>query len=112
MRGKSPEVRRPAGRLACHLLSLEPNQMSRHTLDVRPVRLRLKSPFRISGYVFEATDAIVATISDGAASGRGEAAGIYYTGDTLDHMLAEIEQARAEVEAGADRAALQTLLPP
>ena len=86
--------------------------MSRRSLDVRPVRLRLKSPFRISGYVFEATDAIVATISEGAHSGRGEAAGVYYTGDLLDHMLAEVETARAEIEAGADRASLQSLLPP
>ena len=51
--------------------------MSRRSLDVRPMRLRLKSPFRISGYVFEATDAVVATISEGAHSGRGEAAGGY-----------------------------------
>src|SRR3954451_23012127 len=86
--------------------------MSRRTLDVRPLRLRLKSPFRISGYVFEATDAIVATLSEDGHSGRGEASGVYYTGDNLDHMLAEIEAARAEIEAGADRGALQSLLPP
>ena len=51
--------------------------MPRRTLDVRSVRLRLKSPFRISGYVFEATDAIVATITEAGRRGRGEAAGVY-----------------------------------
>lgn len=99
-------------RPTCHLPNLEPDKMPRRTLDVRPLKLRLKSPFRISGYVFEATDAIVATIGEDGHAGRGEASGIYYTGDNLEHMLAEIEAARAEIEAGAGRGALQTLLPP
>jgi L-alanine-DL-glutamate epimerase-like enolase superfamily enzyme len=86
--------------------------MPQRSLDVRAVRLRLKSPFRISGYVFEATDAIVATVTEGGQSGRGEASGVYYTGDDLAHMLGEIERARAAIEAGADRAELQSVLPP
>jgi L-alanine-DL-glutamate epimerase-like enolase superfamily enzyme len=86
--------------------------MPRRNLDVRAVSLRLKSPFRISGYVFEATDAIVATVTEGGRRGTGEAAGVYYTGDDLPHMLAEIEKARNAIEAGADRTELQTLLPP
>ena len=86
--------------------------MGKRKLDVRPLQLRLKSPFRISGYVFKATDAIVATITDNGHCGRGEAAGVYYTGDDLAHMLAEVERARDAIEAGADRAELQTLLPP
>ncbi|MDB5721095.1 MAG: dipeptide epimerase, partial [Alphaproteobacteria bacterium] len=49
--------------------------MGKRKLDVRPLQLRLKSPFRISGYVFKATDAIVATITDNGHRGRGEAAG-------------------------------------
>jgi L-alanine-DL-glutamate epimerase-like enolase superfamily enzyme len=86
--------------------------MARRSLDVRAVKLRLKSPFRISGYVFEATDAIVATITEAGRRGCGEAAGVYYTGDDLAHMLSEIERARISIEAGADRAELQGLLPP
>jgi L-alanine-DL-glutamate epimerase-like enolase superfamily enzyme len=86
--------------------------MPRRSLDVRAIRLRLKSPFRISGYVFEATDAIVATITEAGRRGRGEAAGVYYLGDDLAHMTQEIEKARNAIEAGADRAELQFLLPP
>jgi L-alanine-DL-glutamate epimerase-like enolase superfamily enzyme len=86
--------------------------MARRVLDVRSAKLRLKSPFRISGYVFEATDAVVTTISENGHRGRGEAAGVYYTGDDLPHMLDCIEKARNAIEAGADRTELQALLPP
>jgi L-alanine-DL-glutamate epimerase-like enolase superfamily enzyme len=85
--------------------------MSRR-LDVQSVRLPLKAPFRISGYVFEATDSILVTLSEDGLTGRGEAAGVYYAGDDLEHMLAEVERVRSAIEAGANRAALQSLLPP
>jgi L-alanine-DL-glutamate epimerase-like enolase superfamily enzyme len=86
--------------------------MPKRSLDVRPTRLQLKSPFRISGYVFEATDAIVATIAENGHRGRGEAAGVYYMGDDVAHMLDAVEGVRNAIEAGADRAELQGLLPP
>ncbi len=57
--------------------------MARQSLEVRAEKLRLSAPFRISGWVFEATDAIVVTVSDGRHSGRGEGAGAYYLGDDL-----------------------------
>jgi L-alanine-DL-glutamate epimerase-like enolase superfamily enzyme len=85
--------------------------MTLRSLDVRAEKLRLAAPFRISGYVFEATDAIVVTITQGGHRGRGEAAGVYYLNDNLDHMLGEIEAHRAEVEAGVDRAALRAMMP-
>jgi L-alanine-DL-glutamate epimerase-like enolase superfamily enzyme len=85
--------------------------MDRLTLAVRAEKLRLAAPFRISGYVFEETDAIVATVSDGRHSGRGEAAGAYYLGDDLERMTAEIEAARSEIEAGIDRERLQQAMP-
>ena len=37
--------------------------MARLKLDVRVEKLRLAAPFRISGYVFEEQDAVVATLS-------------------------------------------------
>lgn len=86
--------------------------MTRRTLAVRTEKLRLAAPFRISGYVFEHWDAIVATIRDGADVGRGEASGVYYTGDTADHMRAAVESVRPAIEAGASREELQSLLPP
>lgn len=86
--------------------------MKRRSLEVRTERLRLKEPFRITGYVFEHTDAVVATISEGDAAGRGEASGVYYLGDDAPNMLGQIEAAREAVEGGIGRAALQALLPP
>ncbi|WP_129791324.1 dipeptide epimerase [Sphingosinicella sp. CPCC 101087] len=85
--------------------------MAQRTLEVRAEKLRLAAPFRISGYVFEATDAIVVTLTEGPHHGRGEASGVYYLGDDLDHMLGEIERYREAIEGGADRADLRALMP-
>ena len=75
-------------------------------------KLRLSAPFRISGFVFEEQDVVVVTLEDGRHQGRGEASGVYYLGDTVQTMVAAIEGARAAIERGIDRAALQKLLQP
>ncbi len=81
-------------------------------LDVATEKLRLRVPFRISGYVFEAQDAVVVTLDDGTHRGRGEASGVYYLNDNMPEMVAAIEANRAAIEAGVDRESLQRLLPP
>ena len=86
--------------------------MSQLKLNVAVEKLRLSAPFRISGFVFEETDAVVVTLDDGEHSGRGEASGVYYLGDNAQTMVAAIEAVRSAVEGGIDRAALQRLLPP
>jgi L-alanine-DL-glutamate epimerase-like enolase superfamily enzyme len=86
--------------------------MAKRVLSVTTERLRLAAPFRISGYVFEHSDVIVATVSEGGQTGRGEAAGVYYLGDDVAHMIDEIETFRGALEGGADRAELQGLMPP
>jgi L-alanine-DL-glutamate epimerase-like enolase superfamily enzyme len=73
--------------------------------------MRLREPFRISGYLFEAMPAVLATVSDGESTGRGEAAGVYYLKDDPDHMEREIERHRGALEAGIDRHALRALMP-
>ena len=80
-------------------------------LRVEVEKLRLAAPFRISGFVFEEQDVVVATLEDGKHRGRGEASGVYYLNDTAATMVAAIEAARPAIEAGVDRAALQRLLP-
>lgn len=55
---------------------------------------------------------VVAEISDGDHAGRGEAVPYARYGESVEGVLAEIESVRAALEAGADRAALQALLPP
>jgi len=86
--------------------------MSKRQLSVSVETFALAEPFRISGYVFETCDAVVATITEDGRAGRGEASGVYYTGDDVPAMLAAIESVRAAIEAGADRKALRDLLPP
>ena len=80
-------------------------------LKIRVETLRLAQPFVISGYVFREQEVVVATVDDGRHSGRGEASGVYYLGDTAASILAGIEGVREAIEAGADRKALQELLP-
>ncbi|MFT3790183.1 MAG: dipeptide epimerase [Rudaea sp.] len=86
--------------------------MSALALQVAVEKLKLAEPFHISGYVFEAQDAVVVTLDDGTHRGRGEASGVYYLGDNAPEMVAAIEANRGAIEAGIDRAALQALLPP
>jgi L-alanine-DL-glutamate epimerase-like enolase superfamily enzyme len=81
-------------------------------LHVEVEKLRLSAPFRISGFVFEEQEVAVVTLDDGKHRGRGEASGVYYLGDTAPGMVVAIEAARATIERGIDRAALQQLLPP
>jgi L-alanine-DL-glutamate epimerase-like enolase superfamily enzyme len=85
--------------------------MARLSLEARREKLRLAAPFRISGYVFEETEVVVVTLSDGAHQGRGEGGGAYYLHDDADRMMADIEAARGAIEAGIDRAGLQALMP-
>ncbi len=80
-------------------------------LTVARESLPLNAPFRISGHVFETSDIVVVTLEDGGARGRGEAAGVYYLGDDVDHMLAALETARPGIEAGINRLALRELMP-
>ncbi len=80
-------------------------------LTVARESLPLNAPFRISGHVFETSDIVVVTLEDDGARGRGEAAGVYYLGDDVDHMLAAIETARPGIEAGINRLALRELMP-
>jgi len=81
-------------------------------LHVEVQKLRLSAPFRISGFVFEEQEVVVVTLDDGKHRGRGEASGVYYLGDTAQGMAVAIEAARATIERGIERTALQQLLPP
>lgn len=73
---------------------------------------QLKSPFHITGYTFTGFDALVVTLREGGAVGRGEAQGVYYKHDNPPEMLAQVEALRDTIEHGITRAALLNLLPP
>jgi L-alanine-DL-glutamate epimerase-like enolase superfamily enzyme len=71
----------------------------------------MKIPFRITGHTFTEAQLLYVTITERGARGHGEAAGVYYLGETADSMLAQAESVRDALERGADRAQLGELLP-
>ena len=81
-------------------------------LDLSTEALRLAEPFRISGYVFETVEVVVATLSDGEHRGRGEASGVFYLDDEAPQITAALEGARGAIEDGPGRDELRTLLLP
>ncbi|MGH8282582.1 MAG: dipeptide epimerase [Gammaproteobacteria bacterium] len=87
------------------------NTKSALSLQVETESWPLKEPFRISGYTFTKFDVIVVTLREGKATGRGEAAGVYYHKETPASMTAQIEAVRSAVESGASRQDLLQLLP-
>jgi L-alanine-DL-glutamate epimerase-like enolase superfamily enzyme len=88
-----------------------PEPLARVTLQVSVEKWPLKAPFRITGYTFVEMEFVVATLSCRGHTGRGEAAGVYYRGETAASITTQIEAVRADIEAGIDREALRRLLP-
>jgi L-alanine-DL-glutamate epimerase-like enolase superfamily enzyme len=82
------------------------------SLTYRVERHALAAPFRISGYVFEASDLVVVELTDGTHRGRGEGGGVYYLGDEAPQMIEQLEASRAAIEACESREALRQILPP
>lgn len=72
----------------------------------------LREAFTISRGSREYARVIVVELRDAAGNtGRGEAGGVLYHGETQDSMLEQIECVRKEIEAGCDRHQLLALLP-
>jgi L-Ala-D/L-Glu epimerase len=84
---------------------------ARRTLDVRVEKWPLRAPFRITGHTFHDLEVVVVTLEQDGLTGRGEAAGVYYRNDGVDHMRQQIESVRTAIEGGLDREALQRALP-
>ena len=85
--------------------------MARLSLAYRVETHRLAAPFRISGYVFEASDVVVVELGDGGETGRGEAAGVYYLDDDSSNILAELEAHREAIETCGSRHELLERMP-
>jgi len=82
----------------------------RLVLDARLDVAVLQEPFHISGHVFQDVPVLFANLTEGGLTGRGEAAGVYYTDDTPPKMLETIEAMRGEIEAGMTRMELRERL--
>lgn len=72
---------------------------------------RFVAPFRIAGFVFEGAPVVIVTLQEGPYEGRGEASGVYYTGDNPDHMVSVLEEHRSAIENGPRREDLLSLMP-
>lgn len=81
-------------------------------LDVVIESWPLRAPFRITGHVFTEQTVVVVTLHADGVSGRGEASGVYYSGDTPEEIAVTLEALRGRIGAGIDRGSLQQLLPP
>ena len=84
--------------------------MKRH-LQMRREIWPLAAPFRIAGHLWEDLHTVIATITANGVTGSGEAAGVFYAGETADTILAEIETVKDAIESGASRLDLLDLLP-
>jgi len=81
-------------------------------LAARAERWPIAGVFTIARGSKTEAEVVVVEIEDGARLGRGEATPYPRYGETTETVLAQIESVRGAVEAGADRAGLQGLLPP
>jgi len=82
------------------------------TLHIQHDRFALTRPFRIARGEKIAADVITVTLEEGGVRGRGEGAPYARYDETIESAFAQIAAVRAAIEAGVDRAALATLLPP
>ncbi|MBA2772183.1 MAG: dipeptide epimerase [Sphingomonas sp.] len=82
------------------------------TLDAKHDRFPLSRPFRISRGVKTAADVITVTLREKDAVGRGEGVPYQRYGENVESALAALAEVRPAIEAGADRHALLSMLPP
>ncbi|WP_395665057.1 N-acetyl-D-Glu racemase DgcA [Methylocella sp.] len=81
-------------------------------LSVAVERFPIAGTFAISRGVKTEAVVIVATLEGEGARGRGECVPYARYGESVERALADVETARAALEAGAGRDALQALLAP
>ncbi len=72
----------------------------------------LSRPFRISRGVKTQAEVVTVAIAQDGLVGRGEGVPYPRYGESVESALAAIEGVRGAIEDGADRATLQSLLPP
>ena len=81
------------------------------SLHIRPQRLALNAPFRISRGVKTHAEVVVAELMDGAAVGRGECVPYARYGETVASVQAQLADAGRRLKAGEDLQAVVRSLP-
>lgn len=83
----------------------------------RTITIRTESwpsiiPFRIASKVWSDFPCVVCEIEEDGLTGRGEALGVYYIGESLASIVQQLEAVSAQLCGGADRRQLLEILPP
>jgi L-Ala-D/L-Glu epimerase len=81
-------------------------------LAISVERLPILGKFVIARGAKSEAVVVVATIEEGAFRGRGESVPYARYGEAVESVLSQIASVHAQMEAGADRHLLQSLLPP
>jgi L-Ala-D/L-Glu epimerase len=81
-------------------------------LTVGVERWPLRTPFRITGHTWHELEVLLVTLERNGSMGQGEAAGVYFKGETAATMRRQVEAARARIEDGVAHQALRGMLPP
>lgn len=80
-------------------------------ISVRQVDWEFASVFRIAYRTRSHAQTVVVELQDGEITGRGEALGISYHGETVDSLMRQLEDVADDLAGGISREALQALLP-
>ena len=83
----------------------------RRALTADDERWPIAGEFAIARGAKNDAHVVIVTIAEAGARGRGECTPYPRYGESVDGVLAQIESVRGPIEAGADRAELQDLLP-
>lgn len=84
----------------------------RRSIDIQMNSFPIAGTFTISRGAKTTAEVVTCTISEGGIAGWGECVPYRRYGETLEGVVAEIESARAAIEAGLDREALQRSMKP
>ena len=71
----------------------------------------LTVPFRVSGAEWRTSTGLVVHLSEDGHSGRGEAQGVFYMGETAQSIFAQVHELADTIRGGISREELQNLLP-
>lgn len=71
----------------------------------------LTEPFRISGAEWRTSAGLVVQLSEDGHSGRGEAQGVFYMGETAQSIFEQVHEVVDVIRGGISREELQNLLP-
>jgi len=86
--------------------------------DPLPVKLTatiekwpLTEPFRITGHTWHDLEVLRVTLEEQGCLGQGEAAGVYFKGETAASMWAQVEAVHGRIESGVTQTGLLKWLP-